>query len=85
MKFHSQESYFISDWNVTFISTPLSPFLVSRELFSSLELCALSAINVVSNYTFFPLPTTSVVFLFLVGFNVNGNIMLLVIWIFAIS
>jgi hypothetical protein len=79
LKFHSEESSCISYWNDAFIVAPHSPFLVQHKLFSSLELHALSVVNAVSNYALSPLPSTSIVFLFLDGFNVNRNIILLVI------
>jgi hypothetical protein len=56
----------------------LSLFLILHALFSSLEMPALYVVNVVSNYTSFSLLKTNVVFLFLDGFNFNGNILLLV-------
>jgi hypothetical protein len=79
MKFHSQESSCTSDWNVSCIFAPFSPFLILCALFYSLELHALSVVNAMSNCAPFSLPIACVVFLFLVGFNVNGNILLLVI------
>jgi hypothetical protein len=79
LKFHSPESSRTSYWNATCIFALLSPFLILCVLFYLLELCALSAVNAMSNYGSFSLPTNSTMFFFLVGFNVNGNILLLVI------
>jgi hypothetical protein len=85
IKCYNQELSCISDWNVAFISTPFSPFLIPRALFSSLELHTLYVVNEMPNCTLFLLPTDNVVFFFLVGFNVSQKIMLLVICNFAIS
>ena len=84
MKFHIQESFFVSNWNVAFISVPFSPFLIPHTLFYSLELRTLYVVNAVSNYTLFPISTIYVLFFLLTLFNVNGNILLLVISIFEI-
>jgi hypothetical protein len=71
MKCHKHESSCTSYCNV------------SCTLFSLFELHTLSTllyvVNAMSNFTYFSLQTISIVFFFLVGFNVNKNIMLLVI------
>ena len=85
LKCHNQESSCILDWNVPFISIPFYLFLILHTLFSSLELHTLSTINAVYDCASYALPTNRIVFFFLVGFYVKGNIFLLVIWILSIS